>query len=155
MAVHDPDYLDDKDYYGNKRLELYERERIRSFACIVACAVLTVGRAGELLALLFEDLFKKFNMNLKKSAKKSLVQGKRSTALFDIRTVRGSFCDLRQCVSPVMMVVMWFARLTPLQCMSDSAIASGLNRSISTGNWNVQRYGMVRLCAQSTLQRAQ
>jgi len=37
-AVHDPSKLDDKDYYGNKRLEL----------------------SGQLISLLFEDLFKKF-----------------------------------------------------------------------------------------------
>ena len=36
-ALHDPTKLDDKDYYGNKRLEL----------------------AGQLISLLFEDLFKK------------------------------------------------------------------------------------------------
>ncbi len=39
-------YLDDKDYYGNKRLEL----------------------AGSLLSLLFEDLFKRFNADLAKQA---------------------------------------------------------------------------------------
>jgi len=37
-AIIDPKNLDDKDYYGNKRLEL----------------------AGQLISLLFEDLFKKF-----------------------------------------------------------------------------------------------
>ena len=37
-AIYDPSKLDDKDYYGNKRLEL----------------------AGQLISLLFEDLFKKF-----------------------------------------------------------------------------------------------
>ena len=36
--------VDDRDYYGNKRLEL----------------------AGQLLALLFEDLFKKFNAEVGK-----------------------------------------------------------------------------------------
>lgn len=42
-AMRDPSALDDKDYYGNKRLEL----------------------AGGQLALLFEDLFKRFNGELK------------------------------------------------------------------------------------------
>lgn len=43
-ALHDPSNLDDKDYYGNKRLEL----------------------SGQLISLLFEDLFKKFQFDLKK-----------------------------------------------------------------------------------------
>lgn len=37
-AEKDPELIDDKDYYGNKRLEL----------------------AGQLISLMFEDLFKRF-----------------------------------------------------------------------------------------------
>lgn len=44
----DPSLIDDKDYYGNKRLEL----------------------AGSLLAIMFEDLFKRFNWELKQIANK-------------------------------------------------------------------------------------
>lgn len=43
-ALGDPKCIDDRDYYGNKRLEL----------------------AGGLMSLLFEDLFKGFNAELKK-----------------------------------------------------------------------------------------
>eukprot|EP00906_Rhabdomonas_costata_P033239 RCo046839 len=50
QATLDPSLLDDKDYYGNKRLEL----------------------AGTLLALLFEDLFKTYNSVLKASGENAL-----------------------------------------------------------------------------------
>ncbi|CAL1697962.1 unnamed protein product [Somion occarium] len=48
MAMEDESMVDDRDYVGNKRLEL----------------------AGQLLALLFEDLFKTFNTNLKSAIDK-------------------------------------------------------------------------------------
>jgi len=41
-AMEDPRKLDDKDYYGNKRLEL----------------------AGQMIQLLFEDLFKRYQFVL-------------------------------------------------------------------------------------------
>lgn len=52
--------LDDPDYYGNKRLEL----------------------AGSLLALMFEDLFKRFNWELKSIADKVIPKNK--AAQFDV-----------------------------------------------------------------------
>ena len=51
-AIKDRSKVDDKDYYGNKRLEL----------------------AGNLIALLFEDLFKKFNSDLKKQIDQSFIK---------------------------------------------------------------------------------
>jgi DNA-directed RNA polymerase beta subunit len=44
QAQGDTKIIDDRDYYGNKRLEL----------------------AGSLLALMFEDLFKRFNWEVRK-----------------------------------------------------------------------------------------
>ena len=49
-AMLDPSLIDDRDYYGNKRLEL----------------------AGGLLALLFEDLFKRMNNELKRTVRLQL-----------------------------------------------------------------------------------
>jgi DNA-directed RNA polymerase III subunit RPC2 len=43
QAQDDTKIIDDRDYYGNKRLEL----------------------AGSLLALMFEDLFKRFNWEVR------------------------------------------------------------------------------------------
>ena len=59
-AQQDSYQVDDRDYYGNKRLEL----------------------AGQLISLLFEDLFKKFNYELKKIA--DLTIPKQRAAQFDI-----------------------------------------------------------------------
>ncbi|ODM89001.1 DNA-directed RNA polymerase III subunit RPC2 [Orchesella cincta] len=56
LASFNDSLLDDRDYYGNKRLEL----------------------AGSLMALLFEDLFKKFNYELRLIAEKNIPKGESS-----------------------------------------------------------------------------
>ncbi|KLT43758.1 beta and beta-prime subunits of DNA dependent RNA-polymerase [Cutaneotrichosporon oleaginosum] len=56
MAMVDPNMVDDRDYVGNKRLEL----------------------AGQLLSLLFEDSFKTFNSDLKKRMDKILEKKSRA-----------------------------------------------------------------------------
>jgi len=61
-AQFDRKLIDDKDYYGNKRLEL----------------------AGSLLALMFEDLLKKYNRELKEITDKHIIKEK--TFPFDIAT---------------------------------------------------------------------
>lgn len=60
LAIGETTRVDDRDYYGNKRLEL----------------------AGQLLSLLFEDLFKKFNAELKKIADQTIPKPR--AAQFDI-----------------------------------------------------------------------
>ena len=60
QAEKDPTSVDDRDYYDNKRLEL----------------------AGSLMSLLFEDLFKRMNFELKQIADKNIPKVK--AAQFDI-----------------------------------------------------------------------
>jgi hypothetical protein len=62
--------LDDKDYYGNKRLEL----------------------AGQLMSLLFEDLFKRFNADIQRAADGTLA-GRRTPTSFSKASLIGA--DLR------------------------------------------------------------
>ncbi len=64
-AQKDSFQVDDRDYYGNKRLEL----------------------AGQLLSLLFEDLFKKFNAELKRIADQTIVR-QRATQFDIVRHMR-------------------------------------------------------------------
>ncbi|KAI9699343.1 MAG: DNA-directed RNA polymerase III core subunit ret1 [Candelina mexicana] len=103
MAMHDPSLVDDRDYVGNKRLEL----------------------AGQLLSLLFEDLFKKFNHDLKMNIDKVLKKPNR-THEFDAyqhMQVHGNY------------------------------ITSGMNRAIATGNWNLKRFKMERAGVTHVLSR--
>jgi DNA-directed RNA polymerase III subunit RPC2 len=93
--------LDDKDYYGNKRLEL----------------------AGQLMALLFEDLFKRFNADVKKQA--DLVLGKPNRAeAFDILTK-----------------------------FRTDTITTGMLNAVATGNWILKRFRMERLGVTQQLSR--
>jgi DNA-directed RNA polymerase III subunit RPC2 len=95
-ASQDPSKLDDKDYYGNKRLEL----------------------AGQLVSLLFEDLFKKFQFEFKKQVDLMLTRyaGKKG--------VREPF-DALTCIRP-------------------DTITKGLENAISSGNWSLKRFKMER-----------
>jgi DNA-directed RNA polymerase III subunit RPC2 len=95
LASLDPTTIDDKDYYGNKRLEL----------------------AGQMLALLFEDLFKQFNAKLKKSAEKYFGSSHNRAQPFDIKIHMEGQRNL---------------------------ISKGMEDSISTGNWRVGRFKMDR-----------
>ncbi|OQS55030.1 RET1 [Ecytonucleospora hepatopenaei] len=85
---------DDKDYLGNKRFEL----------------------AGQLLSILFEDTFKKFNFELQKAIDKILSKRIRTNE-FDALT----FFNLQT-----------------------GMVTTALNRSISSGNWSLKRFKMER-----------
>jgi DNA-directed RNA polymerase III subunit RPC2 len=102
-ASLDYSLLDDKDYYGNKRLEL----------------------AGQLLSLLFEDLFKRFNADLKRSAD-LVLQKQNRTAVFDI-----------------VKSTVW----------RTDTITQGFVHAISTGNWVLKRFKMDRAGVTQVLSR--
>ncbi|KAH8593293.1 DNA-directed rna polymerase-like protein III subunit [Bisporella sp. PMI_857] len=103
MAMQDPKLVDDRDYVGNKRLEL----------------------AGQLLSLLFEDLFKKYNADLKMNFDKILKKPNR-TSSFNALNHMGSH---------------------------GNGITAGMNRAISTGNWSVKRFKMERAGVTHVLSR--
>lgn len=100
-TVLDPKLLDDKDYYGNKRLEL----------------------AGSLMALLFEDLFKQFNSNLKRQVDLMLSKQNRASG-FDIT-----------------------------KFMTGESITEGFVRALSTGSWVLKRFRMDRAGVTQVLSR--
>ncbi|KAK6779042.1 hypothetical protein RDI58_025760 [Solanum bulbocastanum] len=91
-AILNKDAMDDKDYVGNKRLEL----------------------SGQLLSLLFEDLFKTMNDEARRTIDTLLARPSRSSRL-----------DISQYI------------------VKDS-ITMGLERTLSTGNWDVKRFRMHR-----------
>ncbi|KAK1761408.1 hypothetical protein QBC47DRAFT_28102 [Echria macrotheca] len=92
MAAQNPKLVDDRDFVGNKRLEL----------------------AGQLIALLFEDLFKGFVSTLKLQMENFFKKPNRTSAYDPIGPIEGQGVSITQ----------------------------GLNRAIQTGNWTVRRFGM-------------
>lgn len=102
-AMHDPNLVDDRDYVGNKRLEL----------------------AGQLISILFEDLFKTFSHQVKQLIDKTLQ-----------KPARGAEFDA--------------VRFLPL---AQSTITEGFTRSISTGNWSLKRFKMDRAGVTQVLTR--
>ena len=101
-TVLDPSLLDDKDYYGNKRLEL----------------------AGSLISLLFEDLFKRFNSDVKRQMDVMLSKGREKTTGFD-----------------------------PTKIMRADTITQGFIHAISTGSWVLKRFRMDRAGVTQVLSR--
>ncbi|KAB8339007.1 hypothetical protein FH972_021946 [Carpinus fangiana] len=103
MAMHDPTLVDDRDYVGNKRLEL----------------------AGQMLSLLFEDHFKRFNHDFKSVIDRVLKKPTR-TQVFDAHE------HFR---------------------VNAGHITAGMERAISTGNWNLRRFKMERAGVTHVLSR--
>ncbi|KAI8851805.1 hypothetical protein BC829DRAFT_427198 [Chytridium lagenaria] len=103
QAIRDGGVVDDRDFVGNKRLEL----------------------AGDLLSLLFEDLFKSWHFSLKKQIDNHLKKTNRTTQ---------------------------FDAASAIQ-QTSRFITDGLFRAISSGNWNVKRFKMERAGVTQVLSR--
>ncbi|KAG5106365.1 hypothetical protein JHK82_043335 [Glycine max] len=102
-AILNKDAMDDKDYVGNKRLEL----------------------SGQLISLLFEDLFKSMTTEVKNLTDKMLEKPDKAKN-FDICT---------------------------LLTRTRSIITLGLERTLSTGNFEIKRFRMERKGMTQVLQR--
>ncbi|KAJ4315134.1 DNA-directed RNA polymerase III complex subunit Rpc2 [Fusarium piperis] len=103
MAAHNSKLVDDRDFVGNKRLEL----------------------AGQLLSLLFEDLFKRFTVEVKMSIDKFLKKNNRAVPLDAVHMISNHA----------------------------NTIGIGINRAIQTGNWSVKRFNMNRAGVTHVLSR--
>lgn len=103
MAMQDPKLVDDRDYVGNKRLEL----------------------SGQMLSLLFEDHFKRFNHDFKLSIDKVLKKQNRAQE-FDA-----------------------FSHFS----VHKNHITLGIERAIATGNWSLKRFKMDRAGVTHVLSR--
>lgn len=103
MAMDNNKMVDDIDYVGNKRLEL----------------------AGQLMSLLFEDLFKKFNNDFKMNIDKTLRKPNRVKEFDALLTIN----------------------------VYSSHISNGLASAISTGNWSLKRFKMERAGVTHVLSR--
>lgn len=106
-ASKDNSLLDDKDYYGNKRIEL----------------------AGQLISILFEDLFKRFSVLTKKQIDQTLIRYFQTRDTSKAGTARedpnSSYPDC-------------------FRNLPTDIITRGMQTALSTGNWSIKRFRMER-----------
>ena len=101
ISIDQPIFLDSKDYYGNKRLEL----------------------SGQLISILFEDLFKKSILDMEK---KYFILKKKSKKYIDHELFSFFRSDI---------------------------ISNGLEYSFSTGNWTIRKFTQERYGITQVLSR--
>lgn len=114
-SANNKNELDDKDYYGNKRLEL----------------------AGQLISLLFEDLYKRFYFTLKKQIDQTLskyMQSNYTSKLKYSGNVNETYPDV-------------------FRSLPKDIITRGMQAAISTGNWNIKRFKMEKSGVSQVLSR--
>lgn len=126
-AADDPAAVDDKDYYGNKRLEL----------------------AGQLLALLFEDLFKKLNDDLKRAVDRHINTNHTNSQKARLRKRASSGGNGAADAARGMER----ATIDVAKIFRPDTITQGLEFAISTGNWHLKRFKMERAGVTEVLSR--
>ncbi|KAM0887569.1 hypothetical protein ACQ4PT_028931 [Festuca glaucescens] len=113
MDAINADIFDDKDYLGNKRLQL----------------------SGQLVSLLFEDLFKRLNYAVAKSMVNPKQEGVSSADNSHTLWRNKQRDNLNEVIE------------------NNATITFGLERAINTGNWDLGRYGMSRKGVSQPLSR--
>lgn len=112
--------VDDRDYYGNKRLEL----------------------AGSLLSLMFEDLFKRFNWELKMIADKNIPK------------VKAAQFDVVKHMRAAQITIGLETAISTVRYSSSSFFFSILINLIrAQGNWTIKRFKMERAGVTQVLSR--
>lgn len=130
-AKDDPTSVDDKDYYGNKRLEL----------------------AGQLLALLFEDLFKKMNDDLKRMVDREIQKQMMRFNKTQQKRVRTAAAANRRGATDDGPRQMERPEIDVEKMIRPDTITQGLEFAISTGNWHMKRFKMERSGVTEVLSR--
>ncbi|KAM3288858.1 hypothetical protein P3S67_022288 [Capsicum chacoense] len=128
-AILNKDAMDDKDYVGNKRLEL----------------------SGQLLSLLFEDLFKTLNDEARNTIDALLARPSRSSRLNKRLELSGQLLSLlfedlfktlndeaRNTIDALLARPSRSSRLDISQYIVKDYITKGLEKTLSTGNWDVK-----------------
>lgn len=123
LAVNDPSTIDDKDYYGNKRLEL----------------------SGQLVSLLFEDLFKKVCNDVRTGVDQQITKLHNKAA----RDKKAKSMSDGKEISKQMPR----AHVDVAKFFRTDTITQGLEFAISSGNWHVKRFKMERSGVTEVLSR--